>query len=598
MGAIDAPTTDHRLPAAAPGPRPHPSLPARPPRPASAATMDAPVVATSYEDERAGQRGGMMEKLLAKRAGDDSEERERARRAAAKRKMRDQAVANRKLVLKTMLFEDYEEHLIDRRINAGVITDFGWKRLHRQRMEDHMTGDMPVHRDLQLRRWKPTKPWPGRHQMSQEEQELARLEGDTGTNLRDGTALAKASAKVHTSLPMYSEGLRLHRVVQVSTGYSHTLVLTAVGVVLSYGNGLEGQLGHGDRTSRPGPRVLHALTGIPVVGGAAGLHHSCVIAEPSLKKVFTFGKNNRGQLGLGAPGLTGSRAAAARRRRRGGGGLPTPPRRSGNQEDDDGGGGHSNGENAGDAHNHVHGGGADGTFSPKSLPRSTRPMLVQHIWGSQSLRMRPAQVSAGNYHTCVVDVAGAVFSWGDNRHGQLGIGVVASSHVHNTRPAPNPGLPRRVAGPLGAGDGRYPVDHVSCGAFHTAVCTTSGTCYCVLVFVFDASCAIPLTYSTRSQTIQVPSGRAVWPNTAGWATPVGRRSTWPPFSASTAWPLPRSSKWTPAGPTQCAATTTGASTVLAATTSCSWVWLRCCRVAVSQPGALWETCQRSASLKS
>ena len=39
---------------------------------------------TSYEDERADMRGGAMEKILAKYAGDDSEEREAQRQRQAR----------------------------------------------------------------------------------------------------------------------------------------------------------------------------------------------------------------------------------------------------------------------------------------------------------------------------------------------------------------------------------------------------------------------------------------------------------------------------------------------------------------------------------
>ncbi len=280
-----------------------------------------------------------------------------------------------------------------------------------------MTGKMPKGgvKDHMVELYTPKKEWPGKKEMSQEEKELAILEGDTSATLKDGVALTKASSQVKTTLPMYSEGLRLHRVVQVSTGFGHTLILTAVGVVLSYGKNVEGQLGHGDQKKRSGAAVIKALKGITIVGVAAGLHHSCVIAQASLQKTFTFGKNDRGQLGCG---------------------------------------------------------------DPKTLPRSTKPMLVKPIWGTTNQHLEPVQVSAGNYHTGVVDIHGALFMWGDNRNGQLGIGHVPSNALgHNgtaQRPAASPGAPRRVVGALGS-TYKYPVDHVSCGAFHSAVVTESGS---------------------------------------------------------------------------------------------------------------------------
>ena len=196
----------------------------------------------SYEDERADRRGGAMEKILAKYAGDDSEEREAERQRQARIKVARNAKALRKAVLKEMLFDNYEEYLIDRRLHLGVNTDMGWSRLRRQRDQDHTNGHLPDQRELQIKLYSPKKKWPGKHELSKEERELAEAEGDTGGNLKDSSALMKASSKVTTSLPIFNEGLRLHRVTQVATGFGHTLILTAVGVVLSYGNGKEGQL--------------------------------------------------------------------------------------------------------------------------------------------------------------------------------------------------------------------------------------------------------------------------------------------------------------------------------------------------------------------
>lgn len=241
----------------------------------------APVATTTFAQERAGRRGGAMEAIIKKMEGDDSEARKAMEKRLQRKQMYATAMTNKRNVLKEMLFENYEEHLIGRRVKHGVITDFGWKRMRRQRDQDHMTGNMPdggVINNM-IRLYNPKKPWPGRKELSQEEKELAIAEGDTSATLKDGVALAKASSKVKTTLPMYYEGLRLHRVVQVSTGFGHTLILTQIGAVLSYGNNSEGQLGHGDQKSRGGARVIKGLKGVTCVGVAAGLHHSCVIAN-------------------------------------------------------------------------------------------------------------------------------------------------------------------------------------------------------------------------------------------------------------------------------------------------------------------------------
>ena len=123
----------------------------------------------SYEDERADKRGGNMEKILAKYAGDDSEEREAKRQRQARLKISRDAQASRRAVLKEMLFENYEEDLIDRRLHLGVNTDLGWSRLRRQRNQNHVNGRLPDQRKLQMKLYTPKKTWPGKHELSKED---------------------------------------------------------------------------------------------------------------------------------------------------------------------------------------------------------------------------------------------------------------------------------------------------------------------------------------------------------------------------------------------------------------------------------------------
>lgn len=61
----------------------------------------------------------------------------------------------------------------------------------------------------------------------------------------------------------------------------------------------------------------------------------------------------------------------------------------------------------------------------------------------------PAEVSAGRLFTCVRTMAGEVFCWGDNSHGQLGLGTVGGQESS----------PRQVAGLSG-------VDQISAGEEH------------------------------------------------------------------------------------------------------------------------------------
>ena len=69
------------------------------------------------------------------------------------------------------------------------------------------------------------------------------------------------------------------RIVRVSAGKSHLLALTSSGEVLSFGDGYDGQLGHGDAESCREPKVIEALRGVRVKAIAAGMSYSLVLTE-------------------------------------------------------------------------------------------------------------------------------------------------------------------------------------------------------------------------------------------------------------------------------------------------------------------------------
>lgn len=71
--------------------------------------------------------------------------------------------------------------------------------------------------------------------------------------------------------PRLIEALRGVRIVAVSAGGTHSLCLSEAGTVYSFGSGYDGQLGHGDCHSQLTPRVIEGLQGVVrVVGIAAG----------------------------------------------------------------------------------------------------------------------------------------------------------------------------------------------------------------------------------------------------------------------------------------------------------------------------------------
>lgn len=87
--------------------------------------------------------------------------------------------------------------------------------------------------------------------------------------------------------PKVIEALSGERVVAVSAGRSHSLLLTEAGAVLSFGDGGQGRLGHGDEVHRNTPKVVEALRGERVVEMSAGYGNSLVLTEAGA--VLSFG---------------------------------------------------------------------------------------------------------------------------------------------------------------------------------------------------------------------------------------------------------------------------------------------------------------------
>ncbi|XP_026470978.1 RCC1 domain-containing protein 1-like [Ctenocephalides felis] len=88
-------------------------------------------------------------------------------------------------------------------------------------------------------------------------------------------------------------------VIDISSGFEHTLLLTAEGKVYSWGVGSRGQLGHGEISNERFPRLVEALDGIQISKISAGGWHSCAVGI--LGELYTWGWNEKGQLGLPIP---------------------------------------------------------------------------------------------------------------------------------------------------------------------------------------------------------------------------------------------------------------------------------------------------------
>ena len=86
------------------------------------------------------------------------------------------------------------------------------------------------------------------------------------------------------------------KVVQISTGLHHTLMLTKTGDVYAFGSNSHGQLGTGDLIPRGAPTLVPVPKATLV---AAGSYHSVVLTN--IGEVFTFGHMAKNQLGREPP---------------------------------------------------------------------------------------------------------------------------------------------------------------------------------------------------------------------------------------------------------------------------------------------------------
>ena len=81
-------------------------------------------------------------------------------------------------------------------------------------------------------------------------------------------------------LPKLIEALRGKKVLQVSAGGYHSLVLLEGGGVMSFGRGAIGRLGHGDREDQHTPKLIEAAArGVHVVDMAAGCSSSVLLGQ-------------------------------------------------------------------------------------------------------------------------------------------------------------------------------------------------------------------------------------------------------------------------------------------------------------------------------
>ncbi|KAJ7953743.1 ultraviolet-B receptor UVR8 [Quillaja saponaria] len=93
--------------------------------------------------------------------------------------------------------------------------------------------------------------------------------------------------------------LESYFITYVSAGWSHSGFVSDTGCLFTCGDGLFGQLGHGDYRSLCSPVKVSFFVNQHVAQIACGMRHSLVLLKDcTLNQVYGFGSGKRGQLGI------------------------------------------------------------------------------------------------------------------------------------------------------------------------------------------------------------------------------------------------------------------------------------------------------------
>lgn len=95
------------------------------------------------------------------------------------------------------------------------------------------------------------------------------------------------------------ESLSNEKIIEIKCGFNHTLCLSADGSVYSWGYGKDGTLGHSNFDSNSLPTKIDFFTknNIKINNIESGMNFCMALSSD--KKLYSWGKNEYGQLGLG-----------------------------------------------------------------------------------------------------------------------------------------------------------------------------------------------------------------------------------------------------------------------------------------------------------
>jgi len=346
---------------------------------------------------------------------------------------------------------------------------------------------------------------------------------------------------VSVCLPSCVSSFADKTVVDVSCFSSHVLALTSDGKVWSWGKGDDGRLGHGSRSSLTHPQVIDALKDRTCRQVSAGLNFSCVLDDHG--RVWAFGSNANGQIGNGSHltvliphAVKGALESEFVTRISCGGShvLALTSQSSvyswGKNQFGQLGLGHTNKVNvptriefpawssdtivklaSGWEHSlavsrsgavYSWGAGYEGTrpvCGHGSVQKEVRPRIIEALTS-----LHVVEVSAGWDHSFVITIDGELYSWGSGSSGALGHGTTGSELV-----------PRRICGELLF----ERCVSVAGGQDHSVVATDQGNLYTF------GSLGAHLGYSNASQTLSPRLIRSGSANEASCKVVAGDKCT-------------------------------------------------------------------------
>ncbi|XP_030041889.1 serine/threonine-protein kinase Nek8 isoform X2 [Microcaecilia unicolor] len=220
----------------------------------------------------------------------------------------------------------------------------------------------------------------------------------------------------------FLEGQSGVTIKHVSCGDLFTACLTDRGIIMTFGSGSNGCLGHGNFNDVTQPKIVEALLGYEIMQVSCGASH--VLAVTNEQEVFAWGRGDNGRLGLGNQESHNTpqqvALSADHEAQRVLCGIDSSMILTGNQNI------------LACGSNRFNKLGLDKITSNCEPPQENQ---VEEVYSFTAVQSAPISeevilcTDVGTAHSAVVTVSGHCYTFGSNQHGQLGANSPHSSRV-------------------------------------------------------------------------------------------------------------------------------------------------------------------------